>query len=370
MSEKNKNMSEKNKNIGFWALLITIGGGAVWAINKFIVSPTYNPTKNTTNKRVGIKTTNSSNTNTSSSSTTTNTTTPNNTTSSTITAPTTNGATKNGMPFNIDITKIKFNLPDELHSWDFSPTRHIDVVINQSGVYKDSNGKTYSVINFEGIYYLIGSTGKVVYGYTKEGVYNGQQLYNSLENEIRDARNPFGGGSCFIEGTKIKMSNGSVKDIQDILIGDCVIGKDSKSNKVIEINTFEVNDGIFGFNDIKPFVTATHPFFTKKGWKSIERNFTHKDISVDILEIEDEILTFDDSYLKIENISEEHKGEIVVYSLTLDGDKTYYANDLCVHNKQMIKVPHTHSTSISTKGNPLSPTSSNSGEGEGETSSS
>ena len=147
-----------------------------------------------------------------------------------------------------------------------------------------------------------------------------------------------GAGSCFIAETPITVTEG-IKSIKDININDTIIEKDNAINKVIEINTFLVNEPIYGFNDIKPFVTGSHPFFSKDGWKSVDVNTKHSDILVGQLKINDEILKVNGSYMNLDKISEEYRGTIKVYSLLLDGNNTYYANSLCVHNKKIPPQP-------------------------------
>ena len=44
------------------------------------------------------------------------------------------------------------------------------------------------------------------------------------------------GGKCFAPGTKVMMSNGSIKNIEDIKIGDMVMGPDGTSRKVLELH--------------------------------------------------------------------------------------------------------------------------------------
>jgi len=43
---------------------------------------------------------------------------------------------------------------------------------------------------------------------------------------------PTGGGKCFGKGTRILMADGTVKDVEDIIVGDLVMGPDSKPRRV------------------------------------------------------------------------------------------------------------------------------------------
>jgi hypothetical protein len=44
------------------------------------------------------------------------------------------------------------------------------------------------------------------------------------------------GGHCFAPGTKVMMSNGRIKNIEDIKVGDTVMGPDGSSRKVLELH--------------------------------------------------------------------------------------------------------------------------------------
>lgn len=77
--------------------------------------------------------------------------------------------------------------------------------------------------------------------------------------------------SCFIGETRIAMADGTSKAIDQVEVGDAVVGEDGTINLVREIERpllggrrlHSLNDGAF-------FVTAEHSFMTDEGWKSID----------------------------------------------------------------------------------------------------
>lgn len=47
----------------------------------------------------------------------------------------------------------------------------------------------------------------------------------------------YGGAGCFAAGTEVRMSDGSLKKVEDIEVGDAVLGINSKPNKVVKLHT-------------------------------------------------------------------------------------------------------------------------------------
>ncbi len=143
--------------------------------------------------------------------------------------------------------------------------------------------------------------------------------------------------TCFIAGTKVTMSDRSIKNIEDVKIGDEVLSQ-SGVNKVLSYDrpTLGIRK-LYSFNGGTAFVTSEHPFMSTDGWKSIDPSKTaeeNSDLIVSMLKVGDEIIT--ESKTIIINSIEEHDGDSnqTLYNFELDGDKTYYADSYLVHNKQ------------------------------------
>lgn len=149
------------------------------------------------------------------------------------------------------------------------------------------------------------------------------------------------GGCCFIVGTKITMADGSTKNIEDVEIGDQLIGKDQAINTVLNFIRPVLGDRkLVGFNNSEPFMTSDHPVYTKAGWKSYDPIATMKryqvfeDNPVGQLMPDDTIETLDGHGLYLDSIqTEDASADLQVYNFELDGNHTYIANDLIVHNK-------------------------------------
>ena len=148
-------------------------------------------------------------------------------------------------------------------------------------------------------------------------------------------------GCCFIEGTKITMATGEVKNIEDVTVGEQVIGKDNVINTVMNfIRPVLGNRKLVAFNNGIPFMTSDHPVYTKNGWKSydpiasMEKYEAFKDNPIGQLMPGDIIETLDGRGLYIDSMqTADAPVDLQVYNFELDGNNTYVANDLIVHNK-------------------------------------
>jgi hypothetical protein len=168
-------------------------------------------------------------------------------------------------------------------------------------------------------------------------VYNLEEVKDNNNFFVADllAHNRYGGPCCFIAGTEITLANGDSKNIEDIIIGDEVIGwKDGeRSNGVVsELKpTYLGNRSLYNINDLKITFTDEHPFLTKDGWKSIV-----PDVGTEygLLIVGDEI-NYNGEWITI-NEFKEIEGESYnqpVYNFTVEDIHSYIADGIIVHNK-------------------------------------
>lgn len=141
------------------------------------------------------------------------------------------------------------------------------------------------------------------------------------------ANAPGGGvGGCFTSETKVAMSDGSLKEISSLKIGDKVksfdFGKKRKvSSKVTALFTFD-KESFLHLNGLK--VTEMHPFAVGvDSWKEAGK-----------LRIGDQVLG--NNKITIKNIKRVNR-PVSVFNITVDGTHNYYVDDkgnsFLVHNK-------------------------------------
>ncbi|NTV24123.1 MAG: hypothetical protein HGA85_07195, partial [Nanoarchaeota archaeon] len=154
------------------------------------------------------------------------------------------------------------------------------------------------------------------------------------------------GGSCFLPGTLVRMSDGSEKKIEDVKVGDDVLGYDIEkkayfSNKVLELEspvrydyyTLTFSDG----SALK--LTDEHPVYIRssdsEGWASISPMSTFDDARMKVMKISigDKVYQADGSWETIVSIDHTVE-EVQTYNLkSVSGTNTFFAEGVLVHNK-------------------------------------
>ena len=140
---------------------------------------------------------------------------------------------------------------------------------------------------------------------------------------------------CFVAGTQISLSNGDVKNIEDVVVGDEVIGWNGKerSNGVVSVlkPTILGERHLYTINDLGLEFTDEHPFLTTEGWKAINPD---EGFDYGVLSVGDKI-NHNGEWVEIDYFSE-HKGESIdqpVYNFTVEDINSYIADGIVVHNK-------------------------------------
>ena len=155
-------------------------------------------------------------------------------------------------------------------------------------------------------------------------------------------------GGCFLPGTKILMSDGTTKNIEDVQIGDKVMSYDRHSeayytarvNQTIEKEVdiyyeIKLEDGTI------VRVTGKHPFLTDEGFENI-MGISDEVLIVGVLEVGDKVMTTE-GYKPIVAIIEYNEKK-KVYNLNVadddeiqsgeddDSDDTYIVEGIVCHN--------------------------------------
>ncbi len=152
---------------------------------------------------------------------------------------------------------------------------------------------------------------------------------------------------CFPEGSKVLLEDNTTKNIEDMQVGDTVIGKDGIVNKVKTVMTPTFTDkAIYTINGSFE-ITGGHPILVKGGvWKSCNASDgqeMHPELDITELVVGD-ILIKDAGNANGDTVEEEittltvrTESEITVYNLDVtdspSGNDTYVVNNYIVHNK-------------------------------------
>jgi hypothetical protein len=151
-----------------------------------------------------------------------------------------------------------------------------------------------------------------------------------------------GMGSCFIAGTKVTMADGTLKNIENIVVGDKVKGH-KEDNTVIKLDpTLLADRKLYSFNNNEHyFFTSEHPFMTEEGWKSVKPEKTKERDGIELynqlkgeLKIGDKLVTEDGSIEITEIKSKEiNNPDMPLYNFNVSNDNSYVADKYIVHNK-------------------------------------
>ncbi len=153
------------------------------------------------------------------------------------------------------------------------------------------------------------------------------------------------GGSCFLPGTKVRMEDGSTKNIEDVRVGDRVLTYDSGGSKgvheVLELES-PIREGYYEValaDGTLVKVTSEHPMFFKNnsymGWGAIDPTQTlEKDkMRVEKFLVGDFLKKEDGSWTKIVSMTYVN-GPVKTYNLkNVAGANTFFAEGIYVHNK-------------------------------------
>lgn len=179
----------------------------------------------------------------------------------------------------------------------------VDAAISQINSYEGSDIFSYFYPDYESYTYL------TTYDSTT-GIYN-----NTMDG---------GMGGCFLEGTKITLSDGQTKNIEDVIIGDTILTRKSDtSNTLVSdtvIKTFRhvVSEYLTINNTLN--VTPIHKIFLNNSWQQAKE-----------AKIGDTLLAQDGKVIKIYSIAR-HTGTFTVYNLTTQNTHTFFADGFYVHN--------------------------------------
>ena len=193
----------------------------------------------------------------------------------------------------------------------------------------------------------------------KEVVYNLDEVDGNnnffVEDLLAHNRAGFYGDyfTCFAAGTKISLANGDVKNIEDIVVGDEVLGwngEEVEAGMVTDIDHRHTvgshaeacerlgdEPSLYTINNTGIEFTPEHPFLTKEGWKSLVPEIRQEPYKSDApakeLKVGDFILK-DGEWEKIKEIKVVRSNpNEKVYNFTVDKLHSYIANGIVVHNK-------------------------------------
>lgn len=142
---------------------------------------------------------------------------------------------------------------------------------------------------------------------------------------------PPGPGTCFLKGTKILMSDGSFKQIEEIAVGDLVFSfnletKNKREARVTElVRHKEAKDGYLIINGALK-VTPEHLIFLNDGW-----------MPADSAKMGDKLISESGEEITIDYLERVNNPIKGVYNLHLDSkEHNFFAEGILVHNLKYV----------------------------------
>ena len=153
---------------------------------------------------------------------------------------------------------------------------------------------------------------------------------------------------CLIKGTRVMMGDGSIKNIEDIEVGDVVLSfnEDSKINEPKKVKSLNnpIHDDLvtYKFSDHSEITsTFDHPFYVKdKGIASYLPSKTNLLYSLGgkvakQIEVGDFVFNLDHSEVEIvDTIEVSPRKETETFIIHVEDNNNFYAEGILVHNKQ------------------------------------
>ena len=149
---------------------------------------------------------------------------------------------------------------------------------------------------------------------------------------------------CFAAGTKVLLSDGSSKNIEDIKTGDVVVSysfiTSENENKVVGKLLSVLSDHISYVtlsNGVILKITNDHPIYTNKGWAAIDVELTKTkyDLPVEQLVVGDLVKTID-GYVDVVSIETKEEPTMTFTLKDVEDNANFYAEGVLVHNRPMI----------------------------------
>lgn len=133
-----------------------------------------------------------------------------------------------------------------------------------------------------------------------------------------------GRGGCFVSGTKVLMSDGKLRRIEDVKSGEYVLTRVNQTDsalvkaKVLKTESTEENGYLIINGDLK--VTANHFMWVNNSWKQAGS-----------IQIGDALVDSQDKKVSVSSVEWQRAG-VHVYNLEIEKYHTYFAGGVWVHN--------------------------------------
>ncbi len=146
--------------------------------------------------------------------------------------------------------------------------------------------------------------------------------------------------TCLIAGTLVELEDGSLVAIETVEVGQKVVSNEGLVTVLRIENPILGDRHLVGFNNIPAFFTSDHAVLTTNGWAAadpelyIERHPGAHKFTGDVnrLSVGDVLIGKNQNTAITKLVIEEGDPYLPLWDLTVNGQHTYFANNILVHN--------------------------------------
>jgi len=198
-----------------------------------------------------------------------------------------------------------------------------------------------------------------------EGNYRIIEVLSNGDINIKfESQFQFNPSSCLPAGTKITMTDGHIKNIEDVKVGDKVLSYDTEKNMftnwTVRVTERRDNYSYYEINDGLICLSNAHPLYIKKqdgraGWGSVmklEKNIMRFSSEPLQIEVGDQLFTINQEWITVNNITYHPESTKLYNILSYTGNKNYFANGILVY-EDYIKLSYIIKQIFKTSSNPF-----------------
>jgi len=155
--------------------------------------------------------------------------------------------------------------------------------------------------------------------------------------------------TCFVAGTKVKMADGSEKNIEAIEMGDLILSVDTSNFRIEVDEVLELPTVLKKYRKIKMVIAGetivefspAHPFWVEgKGWAVFDKDEALIELEFEVSQLQtgdNVLLLLGDKLVKREILDLNDTGELVeMYNVeNVKKNHSFFANGILVHNKRI-----------------------------------
>ncbi|MBI4235105.1 Ig-like domain-containing protein [Candidatus Peregrinibacteria bacterium] len=225
--------------------------------------------------------------------------------------------------YDSDLKSLNIEIESDKESYEPGEKAKLDIKVTDKdgdGVFANVNLNLVDEAYYKLVYEFVGSPLDDLYRLVPTGVLTS---YESHDNPL-SAEQDGGKGGCFLAGTQILMADGRPKNIEDVVVGDYILTKESYVSgelvPALVAKLYRENVSEYFVVNEKLRLTAEHIIFLNGRWQRAAK-----------LKVGDVMLYKDGGEIEVASLRTVRE-EVTVYNFEVEKYHTYFADGFYVHN--------------------------------------